>query len=250
MATNETTPVKKVPSYMRGTATSSNRVTPEKKKLPTQPLRTSYQPRMSVPKSPARKMAKGSDVISKPLYTPSPSSSSSFSSSNKRTTSQTGASRKGGSVKPVLTKWERLMEKVPKDCLVYPSPKKDKPTTREELISLEQKGYYKMDDSVQDDQWHIITVILNYRMDELNEKWEVECPDGLFWVTFREKDIEPGTKFGKYLVRAKICKSDKWLHAYLIHKHPLVGRDMKLTVTDEVVWAIGEYDFWDELPEW
>ena len=73
MATNETTPVKKVPSYMRGTATSSNRVTPEKKKLPTQPLRTSYQPRMSVPKSPARKMAKGSDVISKPLYTPSPS---------------------------------------------------------------------------------------------------------------------------------------------------------------------------------
>ena len=142
------------------------------------------------------------------------------------------------------------MEKVSKDCLVYPSPKKDKPTTREELISLEQKGYYKMDDSVQDDQWHIITVILNYRMDELNEKWEVECPDGLFWVTFREKDIEPGTKFGKYLVRAKICKSDKWLHAYLIHKHPLVGRDMKLTVTDEVVWAIGEYDFWDELPEW
>ena len=245
MATNETTQVKKIPSYMRGTATSTNRVTPEKKKLPTQSQRNSDQPRMSAQKSPARKMTKSSDVISKPLYTPSPSSSS-----NKRTTSQTGVSKKGESIKPVLTKWERLMKKIPKDCPVYPSPKKEKPTTRDELISLEQKGYYKMDDSVQDDQWHIITVILNYNMDELIEKWEVECPDGLFWVTFKDKDIESGTKFGKYLVRAKICNSDKWLHAYLIHKRPLVARDLKLTITDEVVWAIGEYDFWDELPEW
>ena len=58
MATNETTPVKNIPSYMRGTATSSTRVTPEKEKLPTQPQSTSYQPLMSVPKSPARKIPK------------------------------------------------------------------------------------------------------------------------------------------------------------------------------------------------
>ena len=239
MATNEITPVNNIPSFMRGTANSARkteRVANEKKRVSNQPPRTSYQPRTPAQKSPAHKIGRSSDVIPKPF---------SVSSSTRR---ETG--KKGDSVRTVETKWERLMKKVPKDCAVYPSPKREKPATREEFEILQNKGYYKIDDSVQDDGWHIITVMLYYNMEELNKKWEVECPDGLFWVTFKDRDIEPGSKYGKWLVRAKIRNSDRWLHAYLIHNPPLVARDMSVTVTDEVVWAIGDYDYWDELPEW
>lgn len=244
MATNETTSVKKIPSFMRGTANSNSKTdrpsttSSDRKRVTSQSQRVSYQPRTPVPKSPAHKIDRSisSDVTSKPLPIPS---------STKRSTVKTG-----DSVKPVETKWERLMKKIPKDCAVYPSPKREKPATREEFEILQNKGYYKIDDSVQDDGWHIITVMLYYNMEELNKKWEVECSDGLFWVTFKDRDIEPGSKYGKWLVRAKIRNSDKWLHAYLIHNPPLVARDMSVTVTDEVVWAIGDYDYWDELPEW
>ncbi|KAI6659968.1 hypothetical protein LOD99_14308 [Oopsacas minuta] len=247
MASNDSTTGKSIPSFMRGTANSSSKIartTTERKRNTSQPQKVSSQARTSYPKSPARTQERATTVVSKTGPT-SPSTTTRQSVSQR-----VGATKRVESSNPVDAKWERLMKLVPKkDCAVYPSPKKEKPTTSEEFEELERKGYYNVKDT-KHEEWHIITVMLNYRMDELNEKWEVECPDGVFWVTFKDRDVDPVTKNGKWLVRAKIYNSDKWLHAYLIHKDPIVARDLSLTVTDEVVWAIGEYNFWDELPEW
>ena len=149
----------------------------------------------------------------------------------------------------MLTKFERLMAQIPADCEVFPRPKAEEPAKKEDLWSLMEKGYHDVPDEPPK-TWHILETMLNYKIKELREKWEVDCPDGLFWVTFKGRQIDPITKDGKWMVRAKIRNSNKWMHAFLIKNPPEEQRDYTLKPTDEVVWAIGDYDFWDVLPDW
>ena len=231
MATN-------TPSFMSSTANSNSktsRSTPDRTK-PTPPVQK------NPPRTPTRSVTKSPTTGYRPASVPNISS--------RPPSIQSGAKKEVPVPRPVeITKWDRLMKLIPKDCEVYPRPKAEKPSKKEDLWALMDKGYHDVPDEPPK-VWHILTTMLSYKIKELREKWEVDCPDGLFWVTFKGRKIDPETKDGKWMVRAKIRKSDKWMHAFLIKNPPTIERDYSLKPTDEVVWAVGGYDYWDVLPDW
>ena len=239
MATNNPpSPSRKVPSFMSSTANSSSKTS----RSPSDRTKLNLPVQKTPPKTPTRSVTKSPTGVSRTGSTPNnPSRPPSFRSVAKKEVAIPRAVE--------MTKWDRLLNLIPKDCEVFPRPKAEKPSKKEDLWALMDKGYHDVPDEPPK-VWHILTTMLSYKIRELREKWEVDCPDGLFWVTFKGRKIDPVTKDGKWMVRAKIRKSEKWMHAFLIKNPPTIERDYSLKPTDEVVWAVGDYDYWDVLPDW